>query len=209
MRHKKLFFSILTIFLLSISLINEILAQSTFTVTNTNDAGSGSFRQAILDANTTANSSSPDEIYFNISGTGPFTISPASVLPTITDPVIIDGYSQSGAGPGTLLIVISGASAPDNTDGLTITASNTTVQGLVINGFSRNGVVLQTNGSNILKGSFIGTDANGTNAVANGNYGVFMNGSSENIIGGSIIGSGNLIAGNTNTVFTFSTVAAT
>ena len=98
MQNKKPLFGILLGFLLSISLLNESLAQTTFTVTNTNDAGSGSFRQAILDANSTANlnASTPDIINFNISGTGSFTISPTSALPFITDPVIIDGYSQPG-----------------------------------------------------------------------------------------------------------------
>ena len=36
----------------------------------------------------------PDLIEFAISGNGPHTISPASDLPDITDPVTIDGYTQ-------------------------------------------------------------------------------------------------------------------
>ena len=43
----------------------------------------------------------PDVISFNILGGGVHTISPASALPTITDPVIIDGYTQPGATPNT------------------------------------------------------------------------------------------------------------
>src|SRR6266851_10414559 len=44
---------------------------STFTVTNTNDSGAGSLRQAILDANTSATgtAASPDLIQFNIAAT--------------------------------------------------------------------------------------------------------------------------------------------
>ena len=43
-----------------------------------------------------------DTIAFNIPGTGVHTISPASALPAITNPVIIDGYTQPGASPNTL-----------------------------------------------------------------------------------------------------------
>src|SRR5262245_41027252 len=75
---------------------------STFTVLNTGDGGPGSLRQAILDANSHANSLNPggaaDLIQFNLVGTGVRTISPTSALPTISDPVILDGWSQGGAG---------------------------------------------------------------------------------------------------------------
>lgn len=69
---------------------------ATYTVANTNNSGAGSFRQAIDDAN-----SNPglDTIDFNIPGTGPHVISLTSWLPAFTNQVIIDGYSQPGAGP--------------------------------------------------------------------------------------------------------------
>jgi len=59
------------------------LSATTFTVTNTNDSGAGSLRQAILDANAAAGA---DTIAFNVSGTGctgggVCTIAPASLLP--------------------------------------------------------------------------------------------------------------------------------
>ena len=44
----------------------------------------------------------PDTIDFNIPGTGPFTIQPNFQLPTINNPVIIDGYSQPNSSPNTL-----------------------------------------------------------------------------------------------------------
>ena len=56
--------------------------QVTFTVTNTNDSGPGSLRQAMLDAN--ASTGTTDTIAFNIPGAGPHTIQPASLLPTVT-----------------------------------------------------------------------------------------------------------------------------
>ncbi|RME63564.1 MAG: CSLREA domain-containing protein, partial [Caldilineae bacterium] len=87
----------------------------TFTVNTTDDVDDGmcgvvhcSLREAINAANAHANGGSPDQIVFNIPGSGPFTIQPATPLPTITDPVIIDGTTQPGAScaawPPTLLI---------------------------------------------------------------------------------------------------------
>ena len=68
---------------------------------NTNDSGIGSLRQAILNADANPGL---DTIDFDIPGAGVHTISPASALPTITDPVVIDGYTQPGASPNTLAV---------------------------------------------------------------------------------------------------------
>lgn len=84
------------------------------TVTNTNDAGAGSLRQALIDANAASNLNT---IRFNIAGACPRTITLASLLPTITQPVAIEGYSQPGASRNTaqlgwnatLCIVLNGA----------------------------------------------------------------------------------------------------
>ena len=62
------------------------------------DANHCSLREAINAANATSGTA---EIDFNIPGAGPHTIQPLSALPTITDPVIIDGYTQPGASPNT------------------------------------------------------------------------------------------------------------
>src|SRR5262247_3435245 len=130
---------------------------STFVVTNTNNSGPGSLAQAILDANANLGA---DTIVFNIPGSGVQTISPASPLPTITDPVTIDGYTQPGAIANTLavgtnavlLIELSGASA-NSAAGLTISAGNTTIRGLVINRFNFYGIYIQTNDGNTIAGS--------------------------------------------------------
>jgi hypothetical protein len=45
-----------------------------------------------------------DAIHFNISGGGVHTITPGTSLPNITKPVVIDGYSQSGASANTLAV---------------------------------------------------------------------------------------------------------
>src|SRR5437762_9013406 len=90
----------LTLAMLVLALSSGALAD-TFTVTNINDTGTGSFRQAITDAN---NHSGLDTIAFDIPGTSIHTITPATPLPSITDAVIIDGYTQPGASANTLAV---------------------------------------------------------------------------------------------------------
>jgi hypothetical protein len=68
-------------------------------VSSTEDSGPGSLRQAILEANERPGA---EVISFNFSGSGVQTINLSSPLPTITDAVTIDGYSQPGASPNTL-----------------------------------------------------------------------------------------------------------
>src|SRR4051812_24304580 len=91
---------------------------ATLTVVNTSDSGPGSFRQAILDSNTSVGV--VDTIAFNIPGGGVQTIAPASALPAVTDPVTINGTTQPGFA-GSPLVVINGAGAGAKVTGLTIT----------------------------------------------------------------------------------------
>ncbi|MFB3079708.1 MAG: hypothetical protein ACE1Y4_17060, partial [Lysobacterales bacterium] len=141
-----------------------------FTVTNTADSGAGSLRQAILDANAAAGT---DTIKFNIPGTGPHTISPASALPEIDDTLAIGGYTQAGAAAATanaaatLMIELNGVNAGDDSHGLALNADNSVVRGLVINRFGRSGIVINGNGCTI-QGNYIGTDPSGAQAQGNG-----------------------------------------
>jgi hypothetical protein len=161
-----------------------------FTVTNTNDSGPGSLREAILDANA---SPGPDTIDFSI-GSGVQTIAPMSALPTVTDPVVIDGTTQPGSG-GKPAIVLSGANIPTAV-GLTITAGGSTVRGLVVNGFSAGtGIELDGAGNDVLENNYVGTNASGTAAVPN-QTGILMN-SGSNTLGGTTASARNVISGNT------------
>src|SRR5262245_35541622 len=105
---------------------------SRFTVTNTDDSGPGSLRQALLDSN--ADTAGTNTIAFAIPGDGVPTIAPMSALPAITQPVLIDGWSQPGHAD-TPSIELDGGQA-GLVDGLTITGRNVTVRGLDINDFS-------------------------------------------------------------------------
>jgi hypothetical protein len=75
---------------------------STFTVTSTGvDGSTGTLLWGINQVNSDAGPF-PDTIDFNIPGTSPFTIQPNAQLPTINNPVIINGYSQSNSSPNAL-----------------------------------------------------------------------------------------------------------
>ena len=192
---------------LEIELLEDRVAPATYTVVNTLDSGAGSLRQAILDSN--ASVGVRDTIEFNIDSGGVQKIRPTSALPTITDAVTINAYSQPGAAPNSavvndnavLLIHLDGALA-GFADGLTITAGNTIVRGLVIsrfvnNGFyNGNGIVLQINGGNVIEGCFIGTDATGLADQGNGYDGIRIADSGNNTIGGLTPAARNVISGN-------------
>ncbi len=139
--------------------------------------GPCTLRAAIEEANAL---SWTDTIQFDIIGAGPHTISPGSALPTITDPVIIDGTSEPDF-VSTPIVELDGSGA--GTDGLNITAGNSTVRGLVINNFSDDGIELSTNGGNTIETSFIGTDTTGTADEGNGGHGVRISGN-DNVVGG-------------------------
>src|SRR5262245_25682438 len=111
--------------------LEDRLLLTIYTVTNTNDAGTGSFRQAILDAN---NNPVIDTIKFNIGGSAPKVIVSNSPLPPITDPLIIDGPSQPGY-VDKPIIVLDGINAGANSIGLWFAGGNSAVNGLVIERF--------------------------------------------------------------------------
>src|SRR5262249_21776641 len=170
----------------------HVTVAMTFLVTNTGDSGGGSLRQAILDANGNAGA---DTINFNIPGPAPHTINLLSELPAITETVTINGTSQP-AFAGTPVVELNGIGA-GAANGLTLNASNNAVRGLIINRFNGNGIVVNVN-SNVIEGNFIGTNATGTFALSNTLDGIFLNGGSNNTIGGTTPASRNLISGNRN-----------
>jgi CSLREA domain-containing protein len=189
------------------------LAFSTFTVNSTADTedatpdgncSSCTLREAIQEANANNNPTESDRINFNISGTGVHTISPASALPTISEPVIIDGYSQPGSSANTLakatnaklMIELDGTNAGSTTVGLDIGAQNSVVRGLVINRFARFGInFLGSASGSKSEGNFIGTDPTGTLDRGNGGIGLAIS-TSNVVIGGTTPDKRNLISGN-------------
>jgi CSLREA domain-containing protein len=151
-----------------------------FTVNSTLDSDDGCAAECSLrDAINAANASQgADEIRFNIGAGGPAAIQPASSLPTITDRVTIDGYSQGGAQPNTLPLPTQGTNAVLNIvlDGTATIdvglkfrpgSDGSLVKGLVIHRFEFEGLQLDDVDDIAIEGNFVGTNAAGT--VAQGN----------------------------------------
>ena len=162
--------------------------EATFNVTNSNDSGAGSLRQAILNANS---SGGADTIQFAIPGAGVPTISLLSALPVITQAVTIDGTSQQAG-----LVEIQGSSAGTITAALEITAGNSVVRGLVLNRITGTAILISTGGSNLIRGNRIGTDSTGTTDLGNNGFAIRILNSANNIIGGTTAAHRNLISGN-------------
>lgn len=180
----------------------------TFTVTNANDSGAGSLRQALLDSEANDNTPLQDVVAFSIPGNGPHTINVASALPVIREPVIIDGYTQgdSTLGPDSddarpndalkgsnaiLKIVVKDAGAI--TFGIDIQSPNVAVRGLVIQSFAF-GIRIDSPDVTI-QGNFIGTAADGTSAAGNESAGVGIV-ANDALIGGPELADRNVISGN-------------
>ncbi|MGE5682088.1 MAG: NosD domain-containing protein [Bacillota bacterium] len=171
-------------------------------VFNADDAGTGSLRQAILDANTHIGY---DTIKFNIPGNTLHTIKLYSPLPALTDPVIIDGFSQPGSNVNTnpveagnnalQLIELDGTYAGTKSIGLELKAGNSLVRGLIINHFDSCGVRISGFGNNIITGNYIGNNSDGPGLKYN-QLGVYIEDSPQNTIGGASPASGNIISGN-------------
>jgi titin len=183
-------------FLLAVSDPQHVraLAYDPFLVTNKADSGIGSLRQVILNAN---NHPGVDTIHFQI-GSGPQAIVLSSPLPTITDPVTIDGTSQPGYG-GTPQIQLDGSAAGAGANGLVIASGNSTVQGLAINHFAGQGILIQSNGGDTIRDNYIGTDSSGATAAGNGGSGITIVDAAGNRIVRNVLsgngGNGLLITG--------------
>ena len=165
-------------------------------------------REAITNANANADTTSGDCTAGSgtdtINFSGNLVISLSSGLPDITDPVIIDGTG--------FVITLDGSATTGATDGLVITGAGggSTVKGLIIMDFARNGVFISTSvgntigynvlsnnafhgvlitgaasTGNVVKGNFIGTDAGGTVDQGNSKNGVFIFAGTGNTIGGT------------------------
>jgi hypothetical protein len=181
-----------------------------FTVINTANIGPGSLAQAILDANAQPGL---DRIIFNIPGSGPhlIAISPTG-LPDITDPIIIDGYTQPGAAPNALTIgddaiieiQIDGGTNMDRALVLKAGTEGSVVRGLSITGLitldgnglygSGGAIRLIDAGGSTIEGNFLGLLPDGT-TVSGAHIGVEVV-SNGNQIGGTAPAARNVITGN-------------
>ncbi len=205
-------FIVLTLlwFVLACFAIVSHAAAATFVVNAADDVNDGScdathcsLREAMLAAQTAG----PHVIVFNISGAGVHTITATSTLPSITDSVTIDGFSQPGSVANTnptgpidavpLIEVTAPALGPDiPLIDVNAPSKSVVIRGLVVNGMVQ-GMVTVESGTVTVAGCFLGTTADGT-AVADttrsGN-GVWVKDGSVTIGGSGTPDVRNVIAG--------------
>jgi CSLREA domain-containing protein len=202
---------------LSVALLDSRPAHAiTLTVNSRADPGTGgcnstqcTLREAINPSNglpttDTIEFAIPDDP--TVPGIEVKTISPTSQLPTITDNVTIDGYTQQGAvensattnaNNAVLTVEIRGSSAPQTADGLVVSgagAANTTITGLVINRFGDDGLSINAPAAKVV-GNFIGANAEGDEDFGNGGNGVRLL-SGQNVVGRRDDATQNVISGN-------------
>ena len=167
------------------SLIPILALQGQIIVTNTNDSGPGSLRQAMLDANTTTGAV---QIEFHIpktdpgfgAGNGVWTIKPLSGLPMVTCAAIeFKGETQAAfigedSNPLGPEIEIDGSLAGEYATGLRIYRANVAnFTLLTINRFHRSGILAEEVTTGFICGCYVGTDPTGMLRAGNG-YGVFL-----------------------------------
>ena len=200
-------------FMLEILERRELLT-TTWTVNSIADTGTGSgssgdLRYCITQVN---KNSGTQIIDFAIAGTGVQTIKLVSPLPTITEPVTIDGTSEGSAQDqsgynGTPLIDLDGTALTTSQTALTVAGGGSAIEALAINNTPGTAVALQSAGGDAVFGCFIGTTADGTKAAANG-LGIDISGCSNNTIGGTGTNQRNIISGNSGTGISIGDISA-
>jgi hypothetical protein len=176
-------------------------------VTHCSDFEPGSFRDAIIQAN-----SNPglDTIRFNIPknipgydpSTGVWFITPQSPLPSITEGgLIIDGFSQKefigeDANPEGPEICLNGELAGPYADGLSISSGFADIFGLTICSFQKTGIAMYGVDGGLIAGCYVGIDFGGKGPAANG-YGIWLGNNARNVVIAPYDTFKNVISGNT------------
>jgi len=163
-------------------------------VTNLNDSGAGSLRNAINTANSRPGT---DTITFNVPGVNagaPGVISLASALPVLTQAVVIDGSTQPGF-DGRPVIEVSGNNSVVNGFETATDISGVVIRNLSITRFANTGIMLMQAenlpGGHTVTGNYLGTDRFSVAGKGNA-VGVIVRTDNSTI-------NGNAIAGNTDT----------
>ncbi len=159
---------------------------ATFAVTNLNDTGAGSLRQAITSANSAAGA---DTITFSVAGS----IQLRSALPVISGEVDINGDTAPGFAADPLVEIDF-----KNFNGLQLSAgaSGSTIRSLALGNAKLHGITL-TNTTNVLiVGNYIGLDLDGVTVAPSKGNGIEVAGGSGNTIGGETALDRNVISGN-------------
>jgi CSLREA domain-containing protein len=189
----------------------------TFTVNKIADTNDGacnadcSLREAITAANANLDG---NIIAFSIPGAGPHTIAPTSVLPTISNPVLIDGYTQPGSVPNTsatasnavIQIRLDGVSAGSTARALAICGSNVWVRGLSVTRFSQSAIHPGRDNADAscspdprhtrITGNFVGLGPDGVAALGSNGNGIRIDSAPNSVIGGAALAERNVVSDN-------------
>ena len=168
-----------------------------YIVRNANSSGLDSLRNRINDAN---GHPGHDTIMFRIPGAAAQAVSTPlfTPLPTITETVTVDGYSEPGSSApaaGANADIKVAINASNHNVGLDVAADDVTIRGLAIHSAGAAGDAIRINGDdNRVEGNYLGLDETG---AANGNDsdGVEIAGDG-NVVGGADPADRNVIADN-------------
>jgi hypothetical protein len=156
----------------------------TIVVTNTDDSGAGSLRDAITAANADGDRSF---IHFDIPGVGPHVIHLLTNLPPVAYPTVIDAATQPGYA-GTPLVVIDGSEHASVARALQVDGNWSVVRGFEMTNCQSAALRLMGTDYAVVESNHF------TNNIA----GLLIDESgSNNTVGGSTPDAGNLITGNT------------
>jgi hypothetical protein len=169
-----------------------------YTVTNTNDAGTGSLRQALLDAEGNAGLNG---IVFNIPGACPRVIDVPdkdNPLPVITQSLVIDGLSQPGSSGNnaettfnaTLCVLLKAGT--DVAKGLVVddaapTSASVSIKGLGFTGFTTAAIDLRGSSGHYLGGNRF-SGSMGANTLEAGDYAIRVSRTQAPAVSGVQIG---------------------
>ena len=172
-----------------------------YTVTTTADVGPGSLRNAMIAA---AAAAGPQTVRFDLppaddgdgsAAGGVRTITPQTPLPELIGPDALDATTQPGYAGAPLVEIDGSIAAAAGPPGVRIDGpGGAAVRGLIVNRFTA-GVRIRGAGGNTVQGNYLGTDAAGTAARGNG-YGVHVDNSPNNLIGGTTAAERNVVSGN-------------
>ena len=215
MPHLKPIFLIASLFALvmfwmqtdTVAASRALAPSATYTVNSTADTDDGTcdatnctLREAINAANANSNA---DTIEFNIGSGTPTIAVGATGLPTITQPVTINGNTG-----GATRVELNGTGTGASVNGLKITGGSSTIRNLVINRFGDDGIEINTGGSNVVEGCYIGFASDGATKQTNLD-GIYIFNSSNNTIGGTTSATRNLITGSRDGIFLDATTTTT
>lgn len=172
---------------LHVERLEEREVPATFTVSTLADAGAGSLRQAILDANAAP---TDDIIEFTVAGTIQLT---STALPPVTDLVAINGTTAPGfTNQPVVELDYNGRG------GLRFAPGAAGSQLLSLGHINAAGTGVLLEGGNILvAGNYIGVGLDGATAAGNSGNGIeIRSSSSRNLIGGTGTNAANVISAN-------------